>query len=316
MGRIGICKLCYADLTYVVSIEDAKSGEPLTVCYCNACGCVQQVPIPSDHELRIYYSHHYRADYKRTYSPRPKYVYRAGRAARERISFLTDFFHANGLPCVGKTMLDIGAGGGEVVFAAAQSGFIATGIEPNEGYSSFAREQYGIEVRTAHLEDVEGGPYALITMFHVLEHMPHPRAVFRRLHELIEPDGHLFVEVPNIEQSDASPSNIFFKAHLYYFSSGSLIFAASEAFDPVRVDRVGNLRIVFKRKPHLTQAQPPSQQAIEHTQQRLRDKGWREYLTTGGGWRRPFQRIVNRSLEMAYASHTPLVTLRRALKQK
>jgi 2-polyprenyl-3-methyl-5-hydroxy-6-metoxy-1,4-benzoquinol methylase len=298
----------------VVSERDAKTGEALTVCLCESCGLVQQSPMPTDHELRIYYSHHYRTDYKSTYSPKPKYVYRAGRAARNRMSFLTEFLASNARDLRGLSMLDIGAGGGEVVFAARQAGFDARGIEPNEGYSEFARQAYGIEVATAHLDDLGDRSQSVITMFHVLEHMPSPRKVFRRLHELLEPDGLLVVEVPNIEQADASPANIFFKAHLYYYSASTLVYAAAEAFEPVLLEHTGNIRAIFKRRPTLIDAPRPSAEDIEHTRKRLQDKGWTEYLLKGGGWKRPFQRIANRLREETSASNTPLITLKRALK--
>lgn len=310
------CKLCASPLSYVASDRDAKSGEPLTVCLCEGCGLVQQTPMPTDHELRIYYSHHYRTDYKNTYSPKPKYVFRAGRAARSRMDFITKFLAKEGRDAIGLSMLDIGAGGGEVVFAATQAGFQAQGIEPNEGYSAFARDAYGIEVSTSHLDDLEQGPYSVITMFHVLEHMPSPQKVFRRLHELLAPQGLLVIEVPNIEQADASPANIFFKAHLYYYSASTLVYAASEAFEPMVIENNGNLRAIFKRRPSLVTSCRPSTQDIERTIRRLREKGWAEYLLKGGGWRRPFERLINRLRETTQASTTPLITLKRALRTR
>jgi len=310
------CKLCASPLSYVVSDRDAKSGEPLTVTLCEGCGLVQQTPMPTDHELRIYYSHHYRTDYKNTYSPKPKYVFRAGRAARSRMDFITKFLAKEGRDAIGLSMLDIGAGGGEVVFAATQAGFQAQGIEPNEGYSAFARDAYGIEVSTSHLDDLEQGPYSVITMFHVLEHMPSPQKVFRRLHELLAPQGLLVIEVPNIEQADASPANIFFKAHLYYYSASSLVYAASEAFEPMVIENSGNLRAIFKRRPSLIASCRPSAQDIEQTIRRLREKGWAEYLLKGGGWRRPFERLINCLRETTQASTTPLITLKRALRTR
>jgi 2-polyprenyl-3-methyl-5-hydroxy-6-metoxy-1,4-benzoquinol methylase len=280
---------------------------------CTACGLVQQSDIPTQDQLRIYYSHHYRTDYKRTYTPKLKYVFRAGKAARNRLEFL----QSSGIASDHRDLafLDIGAGGGEMVFAATSAGFRAKGIEPNEGYSSFARDAYGIEVVTGGLEDVSESEFGVITMFHVLEHMPDPVAVFCRLHQIIKDDGFLLVEVPNIEQADASPSNIFFKAHLFYFSKATLLASASLGFDVVRVDDEGNLRVLFRKRRDMRPVILPSQADVERTKRRLEQKGWVEYLTTGGGWRRPFQRIKNRFQEIRYAKGSPLDTLERALAQ-
>ena len=305
------CPLCRRSLGSFVSGRDQKSGDFLPVSMCQSCGLVQQETLPESFELKIYYSHHYRKDYKRTYAPKLKYVFRAGVAAKDRLAFL----RANGLlDCpAGKLFLDVGAGGGEVVFAASEAGFRAKGIEPNEGYSSFARDAYGIEVVTGGLEDIHESEFDVITMFHVLEHMPDPIAVFRRLYQIIKDDGLLLVEVPNIEQADASPSNIFFKAHLFYFSKATLLAAASLGFDAVRVEDKGNLRVLFRKRRELAPTVLPSKADVERTRRRLGQKGWIEYLTVGGGWRRPFQRIKNRFQEMRFAKGTPRETLERAL---
>jgi hypothetical protein len=42
--------------------RDAKTGETLNLGLCGGCGLVQQVELPTDEELRIYYSHNYRED--------------------------------------------------------------------------------------------------------------------------------------------------------------------------------------------------------------------------------------------------------------
>lgn len=314
MNPAGSCRLCANPLSRLVSKRDAKSRKSLLVYMCETCGLVQQSPMPTEHELRIYYSHHYRTDYKNSYSPKPKYVFRAGRAAKYRIQSLTDFLKATYRDVTGLSMLDVGAGGGEVVFAANQAGIRACGIEPNEGYSDFASDAYGIKVVTAHLDEIEQQQYSVVTMFHVLEHMPNPRKVFKKLFQLIEAHGFLVVEVPNIEQADASPANIFFKAHLYYYSLSTLISAASEAFEPVVTGDIGNLTVIFRRRACLTEVHLPDAASVERTKVRLRQKGWLEYLTEGGGWKRPFERASNRYREYKNSSATPLTTLRKALE--
>jgi len=305
------CGLCGAKDYLVVSDRDAKSGDPLEIGLCSGCGLVQQTQRPTSEDLQIYYSHHYRTDYKKNYEPKLKYVFRAGLAARNRMRFLN---HAQLVETMGgRKFLDVGAGGGEMVYAAQRAGLKAIGIEPNQGYSSFAREAYNTEIATCGLDELQQCGFAIITMFHVLEHMPDPLAVFRRLFGLLDADGHLLVEVPNIEQADASPTNIFFKAHLYYFSKATLLSAASLAFEPIQIEDQGNLRILFRRKSTMTPLVLPSQDTVAHTRLRLSQKGWGEYLTVGGGWRRPFQRLRNRAREALNARGTPLETLERAL---
>ena len=214
------CVLCSGSSLSEVSSIDAKTSEPLRVCVCEACGMVQQDPIPTEDELQIYYSHNYRIDYKQAYSPRPKHVLRAGNNALGRLAFLRQAGISSG------SLLDVGAGGGEFVYLAGKAGFDARGVEPNIGYSEYAQVEYGSQIQTGQLSDVDGC-VDLITMFHVLEHLPSPLAAFERLYEHCADAGHVFIEVPWIETPRASPHNIFFRAHLHYFGVATLAACAS-----------------------------------------------------------------------------------------
>jgi len=281
------CQLCSTTESQLIASIDAKSKEELELALCKECGLVQQKNIPTNDELKIYYSHNYRQDYKKTYSPKIKYVRRAGIAAKSRISFLKD-----AIDLTNKKLLDIGAGGGEFVYLASINGFNATGIEPNEGYSEFAKNEYSTEIRTMMLDDIESASADIVTLFHVFEHMANPKAVMSKIYKILNDDGYLFVEVPNILQKDASPHNIYFKAHLFYYSRHTLISAASRYFDPISVTDDGNLRVLFKKKQKPLDAEIlPSRNDVVHTQKRLEQKGWIEYLFSGGGILKPFKRI-------------------------
>ncbi len=281
------CELCHSSNLADFLEKDAKSKQSLNMVFCNNCGFIAQKDIPSDEELKIYYSHNYRQDYKSTYSPKPKYVQRAGRAALDRIEFLEKH-----LPAGHQTLIDIGAGGGEFVYLAKQRGFQSRGIEPNVGYSSFSKEQYGVEVKTAMLTDVESSSADVLTLFHVFEHMAKPHEVMKKLYESLKENGHLFIEVPNILQADASPHNIYFKAHLFYYSKHTLMSVASQYFELVDVEDKGNLRILFKKRSQVLENPVlPSQDAVQLTQQRLKQKGWFEYLILAGGIFKPLLRI-------------------------
>jgi len=245
---------------------------------------VQQSPTPTKEELQVYYSTEYRQDYKKTYKPKPKYVFRAGNIALDRIGFLHKGDITQG------RLLDIGAGGGEFTYLSNEMGFDSKGVEPNIGYSNYARDEYGINIQTGQLDDVVGS-YQVITMFHVLEHLPNPTETFKILSELLEKDGCLFIEVPNIESKDASPNNIFFKAHINYFSEATLIAAASSYFDVITSDNSGNLRVLFKKRNREVLLKLPTKTQVQHTHERLRRKGWLEYLLLGGGVTKIFFRV-------------------------
>jgi 2-polyprenyl-3-methyl-5-hydroxy-6-metoxy-1,4-benzoquinol methylase len=281
------CELCHShNLTHLLK-KDVKSKHFLNIVSCEDCGLIAQKEIPSDEELKIYYSHNYRQDYKSTYSPKPKYVQRAGQAALDRIQYLEKHLNIRQ-----QTLIDVGAGGGEFVYMAKQRGFLSSGIEPNVGYSSFSKEQYGVEVKTAMLADVEESSADVLTLFHVFEHMAKPDEVMKKLHRCLKENRHLFIEVPNILQADASPHNIYFKAHLFYYSRHTLISMASPYFEVVNVEDQGNLRVLFKKRTQVLESTTlPTAQAVQYAQQRLQKKGWFEYLVLAGGIFKPLLRI-------------------------
>lgn len=281
------CRLCSRDSSFSWSVRDAKNAETLTMLMCGTCTLVQQADLPTDDELRIYYSHNYREDYKATHKPKPKYVHRAGLAAIDRLERMKKA----GIEA-GRTLLDIGAGGGEFVYMAQQAGFLSQGVEPHQGYSEFARDEYGVKIDTCQISDLGNQRFEVVTLFHVLEHLTNPLQVMAKIHDLLVDGGHLIVEVPNITQNDASPHNIYFKAHLFYYSRPSLITAASQYFDPIYVEDVGNLFVVFKRKVNAAvDLSMPSNVDVQQVSRRLKEKGWGEYLLEGGGLTKVFKRI-------------------------
>jgi len=306
------CKLCGASEAIFSDHKDAKSKEILSIAFCQSCGLVQQAEIPSDEVLKIYYSHNYRTDYKNTYKPKLKYVFRAGNAALNRLKFLKKVIPKPN----SRSLIDIGAGGGEFVYLAQKSGFMARGIEPNQGYSEYAREEYGARVDTLMLDALENASADVVTLFHVYEHMAKPLETMRKISEILTDDGYLFVEVPNILQADASPHNIFFKAHLYYYSCYTLEAAAVPFFETVLIEDEGNLRMLFRKKlAAFPVVVPQNSVAVMQTQRRLDQKGWFEYLFKAGGVFKPFRRIIQLRKERALADPSAKALLDRLFAQ-
>ena len=306
------CELCGSDNLINLQKNDAKNNAELDILYCSDCSLVHQKNIPSDEELNIYYSHNYRQDYKSTYSPKPKYVHRAGLAAIDRIKFLESHIELSN-----QTLLDIGAGGGEFVYIANKRGLDARGIEPNVGYSEFSKEQYGVEVKTAMLSDVKDASADILTLFHVFEHMAKPHDVMKKLHASIKDNGYLFIEVPNILQADASPHNIYFKAHLFYYSRFTLSSLASPYFELIKVDDRGNLRMLFKKKSIPSDSfEFPTPENVAHARNRLSQKGWLEYLLIGGGILKPFSRIEKIIVESQVKKMSPKTILDNLYEQR
>jgi 2-polyprenyl-3-methyl-5-hydroxy-6-metoxy-1,4-benzoquinol methylase len=208
----------------LVAIKD-RHGRPLPVTCCVSCGLTHVDPIPTREELARFYAERYRLEYKQASRPRLKHIYRAGRVALGRLRI------AGLLAAPTARVLDCGAGGGEFSYLLTSRGYRLTGIEPNDGYREYARAEYGVDLRPGTLDDNEFSPaeFDLITIFHVLEHVPEPRAALLRLAGWLKPGGHLYIEVPNALTDVSSPSNLYHRAHLYYFAAAPLAALARQA---------------------------------------------------------------------------------------
>jgi SAM-dependent methyltransferase len=96
-------------------------------------------------------------------------------------------------------LLDIGAGLGTFVALAKQDGWAVDGTEVSETAVRYAKERYGIQLSLGQLEaiDLGSGSYDLVTLWHVLEHVPSPASTLARCRELLAPDGLLIMAMPN-----------------------------------------------------------------------------------------------------------------------
>ena len=279
------CALCRGNDFKRISEKDSKSKGELVVCFCNSCSMVSQNPIPTEHQVEQYYATEYRQDYKQVFEPKLKHIYRAGNLALDRLGFLTKNNVASG------KLLDVGAGGGEFTYVSSQLGFDSTGIEPNIGYSNYAKDQYQANVKTGQLADIDG-KFDVITMFHVMEHIPDPIKTFKKLYDLLNEDGFLFIEVPNIESFSQSPGNTFFKAHIHYFSAATLIACASQYFVSADLDNSGNnISILFNRRSSSKDFELPKKLNVDASRVLITQKSWFNYIFKGRGYLKALNRV-------------------------
>lgn len=218
------CNLCHSSDGTLIAVED-RDGQPLAVTCCRSCGLAYVDPMPSRDELARFYAQRYRLEYKRAARPRLKHVHRAGKVALARLDV------ARRLASPPARVLECGAGGGEFSYLLASRGYRLTGIEPNDGYREYAAAEYGVDLRPGTIDDNDfaAGEFDLITLFHVLEHVPDPGAALVRLAGWLRSGGHLYIEVPNALTAVSSPANLYHRAHLYYFSAAPLVALAGNA---------------------------------------------------------------------------------------
>lgn len=124
-----------------------------------------------------------------------------------------------------KTILDIGAGTGDFLLRAKRDKWKVSGVEPN----SIAKENAlnkGLLLKTSMSELTET-KFEVITLWHVLEHLPNLKEQIKTISSLLNDNGTLIIAVPNFKSYDAIKYKSFWAAfdvprHLWHFSKESL----------------------------------------------------------------------------------------------
>lgn len=135
-----------------------------------------------------------------------------------------------------KTILDIGSGTGDFLVACKNNGWQVIGIEPNDKARNFALQKMNLSntIQNPFFTSVEeliekeiNKKFDIITMWHVLEHVPNLENYIIHLEKLLKPKGRLIIAVPNYKSHDAKFYGRFWAAfdvprHLWHFSQNSI----------------------------------------------------------------------------------------------
>jgi len=109
------------------------------------------------------------------------------------------------VPLAGKTVVDIGCGGGILSESMAKKGAKVTGIDLSEKALKVAdlhSLESGVQVRyemisAEQLAAREPAGYDVVTCMEMLEHVPDPAAVVQACATLVKPGGHVFFSTIN-----------------------------------------------------------------------------------------------------------------------
>ncbi len=283
----GACPVCDARAREVVA-RGGRDDPALTTVVCPGCGLVSHHPLPDPAAVAAFYERDYRIAYKGAAEPRLKHTLRAQRGAIARARRLAPL-----LPPAAR-VLDIGASSGEFTYVMSRLGFDAAGMEPNRGYAAFARRTYGAAVQDGGYESAPAAPggYHLITLNHVLEHLPDPAAALARFHDILAPEGLLFLEVPNLLGVRKRAATLFHTAHIWNFTPQTLVgLAARHGFAPLAAQDMAETSLVFRRMPATVPQAPDETLAARLRQQVATEQRSLAYLLSGMPFIRRWHRL-------------------------
>lgn len=133
-----------------------------------------------------------------------------------------------------RRLLDFGCGAAGFLRRAQSLATEVSGIE----LEARVKEHWLGELNIVSSVDamVGGGNFDLITAFHVVEHLPDPRAILNSLAKLLQPSGCMIVEVPSSEDAllslydcNAFQRFTYWSQHLFLFNSTTLEMLAHQA---------------------------------------------------------------------------------------
>lgn len=207
LETIEACPICHhIAFTHFLTCKDyTVSQEEFHLQKCKSCGFVFTSPRPNSEAIGSYYQSEAYISHSDTQKGLINQIYHWVRkiALKNKLALLEKYF-----PQKGK-LLDNGCGTGAFVKFAAENGWAADGIEPDEKTRIFAQKQSQSSI-WANLDQLPTeNKYQAITMWHVLEHIADLHAAIEKMKSLLADKGLFFVALPNRESKDA----LYFKKH-------------------------------------------------------------------------------------------------------
>lgn len=209
------------DNIYITVKDYSVSGENFELLLDEELQLLKTHPQPAPEKLGSYYesddyiSH---TDGKRSLFEKLYHTVKQ-KALRDKIKLIQNFH-----PKKGK-LLDIGAGTGDFLVISAKNGWDVIGVEPSAKAKAIAQSK-GVAF-LGELSQMPDHSADVITMWHVLEHVPDVEAQITELKRILKPDGVLIVAVPNFKSYDAQHYGKFWAAydvprHLWHFSKTAI----------------------------------------------------------------------------------------------
>ena len=209
------------DKSFITVKDFSVSGESFSLLLNEEYQILKTHPQPTLDKLGSYYefedyiSH---TDGKRTLFEK-MYHFIKRKAIRDKVSLINSY-----QPLKGR-ILDIGAGTGDFLLEAKNQNWDILGIEPNDKAKGIAVGK-GIKFGDT-IEKLESNSFDVITMWHVLEHVPDVEHQVAELKRLLKPSGTIIIAVPNFKSYDAKYYKEFWAAydvprHLWHFSKTAI----------------------------------------------------------------------------------------------
>lgn len=221
--KLDHCPLCNSGhfSNYMICKDFTVSHEDFALVRCDSCDFLFTNPRPAGDKLKDYYqSEDYISHSNKSNNP-INFAYKIAR----HFTIKSKVKLANAQGQKGK-LLDIGCGTGHFLSACKQENWNISGVEPDPGARALARQNTQVEI-VDNISRITQSGFNVITLWHVLEHIPDLNDFIKRLGTLLAQDGTIIVAVPNYKSYDARHYKEYWAAydvprHLYHFEQATM----------------------------------------------------------------------------------------------
>ena len=221
MKKILTCPVCQSiNLIKKFDVKDYfLTQENFSIWQCKSCGLLFTNPIPKAQNLGKYYES---PDYLSHDTSSSGVIGKLYQFLR-KINIARKYKIVTNLKNSGN-ILDIGCGTGELLNYFQNQNWSCLGIEPNEPTRKFAKAHYNLKVEEEQsLETIPSQSFDIISMWHVLEHVPDVNERIIQVKRILKNNGHLIIALPNPISRDANYYKTYWAGldvprHLYHFS--------------------------------------------------------------------------------------------------
>jgi SAM-dependent methyltransferase len=235
MIKLESCPVCNTstleeELVFITNKTITKQSFESRLVECPNCSHVFLNPQPIWQELEPFYDEGYTSYQKEA----EEFNSKNQTDKKDSIFFNPENGEFSNIPIlVGGRFLDVGCGTGDHVATFSQFGMEAEGIEPS-AFAAKKAQELGRKVFCGTLQEAHypDSQFDVVSMTHVLEHVPQPLEVLQECYRILKPDGILVIGVPNFDSlvfriEGTLWGGLQLPTHLHHFRCGSLSKAAN-----------------------------------------------------------------------------------------
>ncbi len=228
LETVSACPVCNATQfsPYLICRDYLVSQREFAIQQCDKCGFRFTNPRPDVSEIGKFYKSEDYVSHNDSGGGLINSLYRIVRS----YTLQTKLSLINRLNTKQGSLLDVGCGTGAFLETCKAGGWVIAGMEPDSDARRIAEQKSEVFIYPS-LDSLSrsGKRFDVITLWHVLEHIPNLAIAVVQLRELLTEKGTLVIAVPNSDSHDAKKFGKYWAAydvprHLYHFTPSSMTF--------------------------------------------------------------------------------------------